>query len=133
MPSGRMTSPVSATRKQPGNWSTPVSKGFGTAENYGVWDDYGGSKKIKYLIQVSRRVSGTGEHDGLELDQWYHVACTHNGSMVQILPLAGGRSGDGLCGIETRRIYAIRRKLGHHQSAIGSGIWAADAEGLRFV
>ena len=76
---------------EPTDWAPVVTKGFSSAENYGVWDDPA-SKKLKYQFQVTGAWPAVTSTTGLEVNQWYHVTCTYNGSTM-VLYLNGVSNG----------------------------------------
>ncbi len=70
---------------EPADWVRLVGKGDSTYRNYGVWEEAGAGKRILFQIYMT---SGSAINFystvNLEVGQWYHVACTYDGSTGRI-------------------------------------------------
>ncbi len=81
---------------EPSGWQRLIGKGIDSERNYTIWDEPYGGKRIFYQLQIGANYPLVYSGTALELNQWYHVVCTYDGSAMTMY-LNGVQSSTGGC------------------------------------
>ncbi len=59
-------------------------KGWDNVRNYGVYEEGGAGKRLLFQFHVAGNTRSLYSVSGLELNRWYQVTCTYDGSMMRL-------------------------------------------------